>query len=319
MNKIVQMKFGSHLYGTNTPESDLDLKSVHLPSSDDILLGRGKPVISTSTGDPLLKNTSADVDDESFTLQKFLTMCAAGQTVTIDMLFAPAQFWIRNDRTWLDIVHNRDRLITRQSKSFVGYVYAQASKYGIRGSRVAAARASLALLEEFVGRALKLEALAEEVAELCATHPHMQLINIPSQTGADLMHWEVCGKKMPFTASIKSAHDIMARVVAEYGHRALAAEKNEGVDWKAISHAVRIAEQAIELLDTGMVTFPRPNAKELVKIKTGQLVYQVLADRLDELLLELEASAARSTLPEEADRDWIDYMVRRAHRAVVCG
>jgi hypothetical protein len=30
---IVQIKFGSHLYGTNTPTSDLEFKSVYIPTA----------------------------------------------------------------------------------------------------------------------------------------------------------------------------------------------------------------------------------------------------------------------------------------------
>lgn len=40
MKTVVKIKFGSHLYGTNTPASDLDYKSVHIPDVDDILLQR---------------------------------------------------------------------------------------------------------------------------------------------------------------------------------------------------------------------------------------------------------------------------------------
>lgn len=36
MTTIVRVKFGSHLYGTNTPTSDLDFKSVHIPPARDI-------------------------------------------------------------------------------------------------------------------------------------------------------------------------------------------------------------------------------------------------------------------------------------------
>jgi predicted nucleotidyltransferase len=37
---IVRMKFGSHLYGTEPPRSDLDFKSLFVPSARDILLQR---------------------------------------------------------------------------------------------------------------------------------------------------------------------------------------------------------------------------------------------------------------------------------------
>ena len=39
MNIIVQMLFGSHLYGTNTPNSDTDMKGIFMPEANQILLG----------------------------------------------------------------------------------------------------------------------------------------------------------------------------------------------------------------------------------------------------------------------------------------
>jgi len=45
MKTIVEIKFGSHLYGTATAESDLDIKRIYIPSAKDILLQRIKPVI----------------------------------------------------------------------------------------------------------------------------------------------------------------------------------------------------------------------------------------------------------------------------------
>lgn len=41
-NLVVRVEFGSHLYGTNTPASDHDYKSVFIPSAEDILLQRVK-------------------------------------------------------------------------------------------------------------------------------------------------------------------------------------------------------------------------------------------------------------------------------------
>ena len=43
-------------------------------------------------------------------------------------------------------------LVTRRSAAFVGYCRQQANKYGIKGSRVAAARKALTLLLEAVER-----------------------------------------------------------------------------------------------------------------------------------------------------------------------
>lgn len=99
--------------------------------------------------------------------------------------------------------------------------------------------------------------------------------------------------------------------------RARQAESNSGVDWKALSHAVRVARQAIELLETGFVIFPRPEAEHLTAIKIGSLPYQKVAEEIDDLLPAVEEAAARSTLPEIADTAWIDDFVAATYRAAI--
>jgi hypothetical protein len=84
------MRFGSHLYGTDTPLSDLDLKGVYMPPARDILLQRVKPVISVNPPKPAgQRNAPGDVDREYFSLQRYLGLLAEGQTMALDMLFAP--------------------------------------------------------------------------------------------------------------------------------------------------------------------------------------------------------------------------------------
>ena len=205
---------------------------------------------------------------------------------------------------WLDIINNRSRLITRKSAAFLGYCRQQANKYGIKGSRVAAAKLALDLLSqrlESQGTTAKLGEIEDSIRAYSARNEHMQIIDIDGATDVhghkrSVRHWEVCNRKMPFTQTIKSAHEVVRRIVEAYGHRAQQAESNEGVDWKALSHAVRVGRQAIELLTTGSVTFPRPEAKHLIAIKTGQLTYQLVADEIELLLREVEQAALISTL-----------------------
>ena len=120
----------------------------------------------------------------------------------------------------------------------------------------------------WLGSTAKLEQLAAELADLAGTE-HVALIDIALPGDRLVRHLEVCGRKMPFTASIKTAREVAARLVDEFGERARQAERSEGVDWKALSHAVRVGRQAIELLGTGRITFPLPDADRLRRIKDG--------------------------------------------------
>src|SRR5207253_2963550 len=123
MRKIVTVKFGSHLYGTSTPSSDLDIKSVYVPDARSIALQRVKGSISNkrpkSIGE---KNYAGEVDEESYSLQRFLELAAEGQIVALDVLFAPE--WAMTEPPapeWQAIMQNRSRLRTRKSAAFVNY------------------------------------------------------------------------------------------------------------------------------------------------------------------------------------------------------
>lgn len=315
---IVRMLFGSHLYGTDTPASDFDYKSVFVPDGRAILLQRvnhvSKDAREKGWGE---KNYAGEAEEEKISVQRFLKLASEGQTMALDMLFAPPLAYTEPPGPeWLEIIANRHRLLTRQAAAFVGYARQQANRYGIKGSRVAAARTALALLDVGAnerGGAAKLEELAERIFAIMP-HEHMGWIEDTTPHGQTVLMWEVCNRKMPYTASIKSARDIMARVVDEYGRRALMAETQHGVDWKALSHAVRVGEEALELLTTGRITFPIRNRAEVLAIKLGQRTYQAVSARIESLLDLIEEAAARSSLPERADLDWIDDFVCRVHR-----
>jgi len=49
MKQLVKTVFGSHLYGTSTPESDTDFKAVHMYSLEEILLKKDKTHFSSDT------------------------------------------------------------------------------------------------------------------------------------------------------------------------------------------------------------------------------------------------------------------------------
>lgn len=319
---IRRIKFGSHLYGTSTPESDLDFKSVFVPSAESILLQKAPKTLNNhrpkGVGE---KNSAGEIDEEQFSIQRFLGLAAEGQTVALDVLFAPDFAMVERPAwEWQEIAANRHRLLTRKSAAFIGYARVQANKYGIKGSRVSAARSALNLLEEGIehhGTTAKLEKLAPGIAYLIENYQHMGMLEDTTPHGQRVALWEVCDRKMPYTASIKSARDIMARVVDEYGRRALMAETQQGVDWKALSHAVRVGEQAIDLLSTGHITFPLPNAAHILAIKQGQILYQDVAAEIEDLLGRVEVAAEASSLPDEPDYAWINAFVGHVHRQAV--
>ena len=322
MRLIVEMRFGSHLYGTATPLSDFDYKGVYIPDARDILLQRVRDTITQSRPKaPGEKNLAGDVDREIYSLQRYLELLSEGQTVALDMLFAPDAVMVGEvGPEWREIQANSDRLVTRRAASFVRYCRQQASKDGIKGYRVAMARAALAVLnsaEALYGSTAKLGTLESEVTNFVSMAEHASLLDTEMPGGRLVRHLEICGRKMPFTSSIKSAREVVQRLVDEYGERALQAERNEGMDWKALSHAVRVGREALELLETGRITFPLPSAVEILAIKRGEQPYAAVGEEIERLLEAVEGAATCSTLRDKPDQDFIDDLVARTYRASV--
>ena len=310
---IVEMVFGSHLYGTDTPESDKDYKGVFMPTREDVLLGRIPKSINESTKPKAgngEKNTKDDIDTERFSIHYFIQLAIEGQTVALDMLHAPDGFVLESSDTWKWIVANRSKFYTKNLRAFIGYARRQAAKYGIRGSRLNAAREFISFL-----RGLDEYSILKDSWDKIPIGEH---INSRPLDDHGIRQIQVCGKLFQETTRVGYIIPIMEKFADSYGERAQKAANNEGIDWKAVSHAVRAALQVRELLTDNTITFPLKDADLVRAIKQGKMDYTTeAAPLLESLMDEVEELAEKSTLPEKADRKfWENFIISEVGRTV---
>jgi len=322
---LAHMQFGSHVYGTNTPQSDMDFKAVFIPSTTALLLQRATKVSrNRSTGNDRSKNQVGDIDVEEFSLHGFMKLACEGQTVAIDMLFVPESFYTGSSGQWRHIVANRERLISSSIAPFVGYCRAQANKYGIKGSRMAAAKHAVEVFTDMqtlprpmAGRArvIDFQHLLEDSGLL--DREHVCIESRFNKDNHEVKHLSVCGKLAPFTLPIDKALEMYQGLWQRYGERSRAAMNNEGIDWKALMHARRIQDQAIELLSTGAITFPRQNADALLKIRLGERPYKEVAEEIENGMEQLDVAMRSSKLPNSPDREWADAQVVATYASAI--
>ncbi len=300
---IVKLVYGSHLYGTNTPLSDQDYKGIFLPTKREILLGKIPKSINISTKKGDCKNSSDDVDTEIYSLHYFIHLACEGETVALDMLHASESCVLEKSEIWDELITNRNKFYTKNSRAFVGYCRKQAAKYGVKGSRLNDAGKVLDYINSVYGAAFfKLKDVWNELP----TGEHIRKIEDVSP------HiYEVCGRKIQETASLDYAKGIIQKFYDNYGERAKLAASNEGIDWKAVSHAIRVAYEMKEVLSEGNITFPLRERDFVKKVKAGEFDYlTIVAPKLEELMDEVEVLSAKSNLPEKPDRKfWDDWLV----------
>lgn len=317
---LATIRFGSHLYGTNTPASDIDFKSIHVPSERGILLGKPEEVLHFGTkanksgsdagywsGTPR-PNTSTDVDHDSLSLAKFFGMLKDGDMNAIELLFAPDLCVEQTSPDWNYITSPeiRKRLIDRKCTGFVGYCQGQATRYGVRASRVDSLTSLINGIHAAAERhPLRLDAriseCVDDLVRLLEGNPATAWVRRNSGHTPGLLHISVCDRLAAVTEKMSQLLDIANGALRKYGRRSIAASASGGYDFRALSHAIRVGREAVELLTTSQITFPVASADELIAIKAARLSGPEVLKILDATLTELASASEKSTLPENVD------------------
>jgi len=303
------MKFGSHLYGTNHETSDTDFKGIYLPTLEELILQKtSKSINNITKKDCTMKNTKDDVDSEIYSIHYFLQLAYKGETVALDMLHVPKGFEETSSEEWQFIRENRSKFYTKNLKAYVGYCRTQAAKYGIKGSRLSDAENVINYLKSVDDKTMKLA----DVWGALPQGENIRFIEIEDAHQADKRAIEICSRKIMADTKVQYAIDVIQKFYDSYGQRALMAKNNDGIDWKAISHAFRAGLQLKEIYETGNLIYPLKDAKFLLDVKQGKYHYQNdgIAQQLESLIDEIEQLANNSNYPEKVDvKFWEDWLL----------
>jgi hypothetical protein len=208
---------------------------------------------------------------------------------------------------------SRSEFYTSELKSFIGYARSQAAKYGVKGSRLIAMKA---VLDFVVDRNISIK--LDGTWDCLPAGEHIHKLSPDAGDKNQYRMYQVCGQKFQETVTLEYMRDGIKKKYDEYGARAKKAEANEGIDWKAISHAIRAAFQLISIMTVGTIQYPLSCGSTLRKIKNGEMDYLTEVLPLMESLIDTcEKLTAISEYPSEVNRKrWEDWLVRLIQREV---
>lgn len=283
--KLVYLsQYGSHLYGLDTPSSDLDFRGIYIPSINDIILHKDQDEINKEVQ---IDNNKVDV--KIFSLQKFIKLCSKADTNALDLLFS---LRTRADHQWKYeglvynvpqemeypvrfIYNNRDKLInTNKLESPITYAFKQATKYGLKGERLKVLEDILQLCKEYQSydfQDIPLYEFIEWADEAMPWDDKHLKVDILDNKGKKERYLFVCGVQHQFNLSLKTFTErIEEKIDKEYTSERTKKSK-DGNDWKALSHAIRVLVEVQELLETGDIKFPLKNKDFIKDIKLGKV------------------------------------------------
>lgn len=305
MEVIVKTIFGAQLYGTNTPNSDTDYKTVFIPSLRDLLLKGPYDYIDNSTGEQHKKNTKNDIDDKWYSLMKFIDLAKKGDMMATDVLHTPASMTVESSVAWELLREYRDAFYQKGMVTFLeqAYVRKQVAKYGFKGSRLNSAQKMIGYLDN-LPKSMKIREVFHMPGfrEMVEKDESMSLEKAPvlKQDGTLEEVLTVVGKRFMGGEKCENVQRIMNRFVDSYGERAKLAATSEGVDWKAVSHALRACYQYQELFSEGDITLPLPRhvAQHVLAVKLGQMSWESVAPQLEDALEQAKELSNKSSIPD---------------------
>lgn len=273
---IFKARIGSHLHGTSTPKSDEDYLGVYLPSVEDMIGIENRPKEWTDnihvTDGP--RNSKGDVDCKYLPLYVFLKEAAQGQSQSLELLFVLDEHVIIKEPEWDIILQLKDRIISKNSiLPFIGFAKSQCHKSKLKGENLNTINKLIMKLNALIlaggHNADPISKHLESNAGLFETEYY--LFGVPvkfyeNEHGVKLIR--IAHRDYDLNINYKKLRDSLVKLEEKYGERSrLAAEVT--YDFKSVTHAFRLCGEAQELLSTGVITFPRPDAQFLLDVKLG--------------------------------------------------
>lgn len=253
---------GSRMYGTDTPESDVDKRGVCVPPKNS-LLGFARNFEQQEV---------PGEDTVIYSLKKFMQLAVDSNPNIIELLFAPKECVETTSPTWKKLLEHRHKFLSAKCfHTFTGYAISQLKR--IRGHRswLLTPPTHKPTREEFgLGESGQgVRELARGIDISTISPEATQIIEKEKRYKSALTKWS------QYENWKKTRNPARAKLEAQFGF-----------DTKHAMHLIRLLRSGEEILVTGKLTVRRVDAQNLLDIRKGVYTY-------DEIVREAELRKQR--------------------------
>ncbi len=304
-NRIFEVRVGSHLFGTDTPDSDLDLMGVYMPW-DESLLGFQKCEevdLGKKDKDDTGRNTKDAVDRKLHDYRKFVRLLMQNNPNIMHIIMADEKNIVFKDEAGF-----AERLFAMGPKfpskaahhRFVAYAHSQQHKMLIKPQNYAALERGLRFLEKWDDHAV----LADVVADCNRCND-----NLFSDKGKG-KHVQCGDIHLERGVFVKKAKKVIKKRLSKASHRAEGFTKH-GYDRKFASNLIQLLKEGIELMETGWIQMPLAYAQDILDVKNGKYSAAEIAQWSEDLVEEARRAFEKTALPAHPPAQEIeDFLMR---------
>ena len=319
VNVVYLTLSGSKLYGTNSENSDTDYKGIFIPNVNDVLLRKDPKSISFTTGEKDSKNSKDDIDFTLHNVVDFFNMLKKSETGSMDLLFSMFRnkTIVFEDSNFTDLIKkNYKNFLNTNMKSFIGYALGQTKKFGIKGARYDELDSFVKSFENSykVSSSEKIGNIFDELADFICDYNYIKFVTAPgpkaNRVQEDIKYISVLGKLFSGDVTIEYFFDRINNLYRQFGNRTKTIAKTEAkTDFKALSHAYRVAIEVKELLETNFIKFPLKDSEYIKAIKSGKVSLEAVVDQVQDILEDIDNLLLTSSLPEKPNSKELDKLL----------
>lgn len=343
---------GSTAYGTNTPESDIDIKGIYIQHMDSILGYGYTPQISDE------KN-----DTTYYEVGRFLELLAINNPNILELLNLPENMILFKHPLFTEILKYKDIFLTKACKnSFAGYAVSQIKKARGLNKKIVnpidkEKKSPLDFCYVIGGNLTKNGSLPlidwldknDMVQEKCG------LTNIPNALGVYSLFYhynnkynykgvvkKIDGKlvsneirlssipKKQYPACFVSYNkDGYTKYCKDYtSYWKWVNERNEsryndnvengqGYDGKNMAHCIRLIDMAMEIGQDKGINVKRSDREKLLSIRKGEYSYDELVKESEDKIKQLDKIYDESNLPEKIDGKIVDNLLTEIRKSFI--
>jgi len=340
---LFSTRFGSYLYGTNLPTSDIDRKIIYAPSLADLLIGKrikNQPSKTQSQAD-LIKR-----DDERIPIQVFARDFVAGKSYAVElayaMLYDQAHQAISpvHQRFFSSFTQDlRERFLTTNSIKTINYALNEISYHSQDTDQLGVLEEIIKVFDDIKGF---YDTARTTIEDVYVTNPltdpldtehsptdelnllldkypkHFQLARLDTGEFIQRPCFVILSKDFPFFITLDNAFNAFNALRDQL--KSQRQHSRNRTDQKTMMHVFRLLDESITLLNGQPLVFPYNQSyiKKLLAIRAGDIPVDTVRAEIESkigVLRELEHS---SRLPREIDvqgefNDWLAMQMMKLY------
>ena len=301
---VLKIKGGSHLYGLATENSDLDYIGVFLNTPEELYGLKTCEVIEENTVSKQDngKNDKDAIDCKYYSLAKFCSLALGCNPTILEILFVNSENIVFCDTIGEHLLDNRHLFLSKKAyHSFLGYAISQKKKSFVKAENLKKLTEAYNVLNTIEHNKLCKTMLYESKID---EHPDIVCSNIVNTD--DYPNYITIGDLRFSNQKLIDVKRKIENRLNKASHRA-DGMLDKGVDYKFMSHTVRLLYEGIQLLTTGSISFPLEQKDIIMDIKLGKVKNTDIITLIEDL--ENKIKTIDVVLPEKPDIDGVNSMM----------